>query len=185
MLYLSLKQLKQLLREVKFYNITSMQKILEKYMTKLVKEEVPKCHVVIVDGDRYYVSTAVELFLSNGFTVDGYTGTASSNSKWVSVLLRGDRKKLIANAPAVTRLRELLVSGHLVTEFFAQMDEREKKRGMRDRDISLSRLSQLTVGDNDGRDNDGRDGAEVELDNEPVGDVDAEVERHDGVEEEE
>jgi len=38
------------------------------------------------------------------------------------------------------------VSGHLVTEFFAQMDDREKKSLQDSREISLSRLS-LATGD--------------------------------------
>jgi len=161
---LNTRQIRQLLREVKYYNIVPLQRILEKYLIRLHKEQqVKKFHVVIVDGYRYYVSLAVELFLSNGFMVDGYTGTASSNSKWVSVLLRGDRRKLMANIQAVTKLRELLVSGHLVTEFFAQNDDKEGKkkaaaaaaraaagaRGDWERDISISGLSQLTLGENE------------------------------------
>jgi len=125
---LTRNELKQLLREVHFYNIRPLHSLILQHVNHLSKKQDKKQHVVIMDGDRYYVSLAVELFISNGFTVDGYTGTASSNSKWVSVLLRGDRHRLLSNVTALAQLRELLVSRHLVTEFFAQMDEREAKR---------------------------------------------------------
>jgi len=126
-LNLDKNELKQLLREIRFYNIQPLFNLVAQHLAQLKKLQEKKQHVVIMDGDRYYVSLAVELFISNGFTIDGYTGTASSNSKWVSVLLRGDRMKILSNEHALANLRALLVSRHLVTEFFAQMDERETK----------------------------------------------------------
>jgi len=126
-LNLEANELKQLVREVRFYNIQPLHGMIVSHLTFLKKQQDRKQHVVIMDGDRFHVSLAVELFISNGFTVEGYTGTASSNSKWVSVLLRGDRHRLLSNETALAQLRELLVSRNLVTEFFAQMNERESK----------------------------------------------------------
>eukprot|EP00808_Paulinella_micropora_P011511 g50481.t1 len=122
---LNLKQLKLLHKEARFYNIYQLKNKLATHINFLKHKELQKCHVTIVDGDRYYVSLAVELFLDNGFVVNGYTGTASSNSKWVSVLLRGNRLQFMSNKKAVSKLRGMLVSGFLVTEFFAQIDEKD------------------------------------------------------------
>eukprot|EP00457_Paulinella_chromatophora_P005211 gb/GEZN01005225.1/.p1 GENE.gb/GEZN01005225.1/~~gb/GEZN01005225.1/.p1 ORF type:complete len:476 (-),score=86.17 gb/GEZN01005225.1/:101-1528(-) len=146
---LNLKQLKQLHKEARFYNIIPLKNKLAAHIVLLKQKEVKKCHVTIVDGDRYYVSLAVELFLANGFVVNGYTGTASSNSKWVSVLLRGNRFQFMSNLAGVSKLRAMLVSGHLVTEFFAQIDEKDNSElaayGLKmpslHREVSASQLS--------------------------------------------